>query len=70
MSLTFHQIVFEGVRGFWTGGDIAIDDIDMSKQACSQPGHCDFEDDMCTWFNIPTSVSWLHFVVKIIIIKY
>ncbi|XP_072014819.1 MAM and LDL-receptor class A domain-containing protein 2-like [Amphiura filiformis] len=47
-------IVYEGVRGFLDASDIAIDDIDMSKQACAQPGHCDFEDDFCTWFNIPS----------------
>ena len=42
----------EGVIGSGFRGDIAIDDIAMTKGTCPLPGNCDFEKGMCTWMNI------------------
>ena len=48
------QIVFEGIRGQGYMGDIAIDDIKLSKGACASPGSCNFEKGRCTWTNAQT----------------
>ncbi|XP_013397768.1 MAM and LDL-receptor class A domain-containing protein 1-like [Lingula anatina] len=47
-----YQLVFEGIRGSNYRGDIAIDDISMTKGACTNPGACDFETGLCTWTNV------------------
>ncbi|XP_013393211.1 MAM and LDL-receptor class A domain-containing protein 1 [Lingula anatina] len=47
-----YQLVFEGIRGSNYRGDIAIDDISMTKGACANPGACDFETGLCTWTNV------------------
>ena len=48
------QFVFEGIRGQGYQGDIAIDDIKLTKGACSSPGSCNFENGRCTWTNAQT----------------
>ncbi|XP_062447283.1 apical endosomal glycoprotein [Rhea pennata] len=43
------RAIFEAVGG---GGDlayIALDDLQVMDGACSEPGSCDFEMDMCGW---------------------
>ncbi|XP_071956926.1 MAM and LDL-receptor class A domain-containing protein 2-like [Antedon mediterranea] len=45
------QIVWEGVIGTGSKGDIAIDDISVRDGACSPPGDCNFENGLCTWMN-------------------
>ena len=34
------QVTFEGVRGAWFTGDIALDDILMKPGKCTLPGKC------------------------------
>lgn len=46
-----YQIVFEGISGSSYQGDIAIDDVKVSDNACPPPGDCNFESGMCTWVN-------------------
>ncbi|XP_022097778.1 MAM and LDL-receptor class A domain-containing protein 1-like isoform X1 [Acanthaster planci] len=47
-----YRVVFEGIIGNGIQGDIALDDIDFSNQACSLPATCNFESDFCTFANI------------------
>ncbi|XP_071956932.1 MAM and LDL-receptor class A domain-containing protein 1-like [Antedon mediterranea] len=55
-----YRIVFEGIVGNGWSGDIAIDDIYIKNGICNQPGTCDFETDMCTYFNVPfDDFDWL-----------
>ncbi|CAF0741635.1 unnamed protein product, partial [Brachionus calyciflorus] len=54
------KIVFEGVVGKSYFGDVAIDDVYMSKYACSQPFNCDFENieyEFCSWINVNNSID-------------
>ena len=37
------QVIFEGVVGNGYAGDIALDDVFISKGECVTPGSCDFE---------------------------
>ncbi|KAI8512343.1 MAM domain, meprin/A5/mu [Branchiostoma belcheri] len=51
-SSSYFQIIFEGVRGQWDNGDIAIDDVEISNHACGAvptgTGDCNFESsDIC-----------------------
>lgn len=46
------QIVFEGVRGKGVMGDIAIDDVKLSKEACDPVAFCTFEEGICGWENL------------------
>lgn len=41
------QIVFEGLRGYGSQGDIGLDDISFTTGACPGIGSCDFETDLC-----------------------
>lgn len=46
-----YHIVFEGVVGGRLG-DIALDDIMIKANSrCPSLGSCDFEDDLCSWYN-------------------
>ena len=47
------QIIFEGLTGDSYRGDIAIDDVMVTDEACPDPGFCDFERDMCGYTNMP-----------------
>lgn len=49
------QIVLEGVRGWSFIGDIAIDDLKMTKGYCPPPGDCNFDEGLCTWRNVKNS---------------
>lgn len=55
------QVKFEAIvwRGF--EGDIAIDDIRIADGSCPHKGSCDFEYDMCGFFNPYSSSTfdWL-----------
>eukprot|EP00058_Branchiostoma_floridae_P021559 XP_002607049.1 hypothetical protein BRAFLDRAFT_118690 [Branchiostoma floridae] len=51
-SSSYFQIIFEGVRGSWDNGDIAIDDVEIKNHACGAiptgTGDCNFESsDIC-----------------------
>ena len=41
------QIVFEGVRGYGSQGDIGLDDVSLKSGACPGIGSCDFETGLC-----------------------
>ncbi|ESO97870.1 hypothetical protein LOTGIDRAFT_152977 [Lottia gigantea] len=45
------NLVFEAVRGNDFKGDIAIDDVKLSRGACPAPGSCNFERNLCAWSN-------------------
>ncbi|RMZ97804.1 MAM and LDL-receptor class A domain-containing 2-like [Brachionus plicatilis] len=55
---TNFKIIFEGVVGKSYLGDVAIDDVKMSKEQCPVTFECDFEDDefeFCSWINLQNS---------------
>ncbi|XP_041467526.1 MAM and LDL-receptor class A domain-containing protein 1-like [Lytechinus variegatus] len=55
-----YKLIFEGVVGQGSAGDIAIDEIDYKKGSCEPRGACDFENGMCAWQNIPgDDFDWL-----------
>lgn len=39
--------MFEGLRGYGSQGDIALDDVALKSGACPDVGTCDFETDLC-----------------------
>ena len=52
-----YMIIFEAVRGSSYAGDIAIDDISLSKGQCTPSVSCDFESpfpalQLCGWKNL------------------
>ncbi len=53
--------VFEGVRGNGPNGNIAIDDIRISKGNCRTPASCDFEgNSMCEYTNSwSNTINWV-----------
>ncbi|XP_022096405.1 MAM and LDL-receptor class A domain-containing protein 1-like [Acanthaster planci] len=52
-SISFFP-AFVGTVGDPSGnGDIAIDEIDRKDGACLPPGYCDFQEDLCGWYNEP-----------------
>nr|KAG5697441.1 hypothetical protein BaRGS_029332 [Batillaria attramentaria] len=55
------MIVFEGVTGGYHG-DIAIDDISVSREPCNPPIKCDFEllsDPLCSFHQDTTDTfNW------------
>ncbi|CAF0741650.1 unnamed protein product, partial [Brachionus calyciflorus] len=57
---TDFKIIFEGVVGKSWFGDVAIDDVYMSKNSCPNPFNCDFENDefdFCSWINVNNSIN-------------
>lgn len=42
-------------------GTVAVDDVLVSHYPCTAPGHCDFEVNMCSWFNLmdEDDMDWL-----------
>ncbi|XP_048242313.1 MAM and LDL-receptor class A domain-containing protein 1-like isoform X2 [Haliotis rufescens] len=46
-----YRMMFEGVLGASFRSDIALDDVSFTVGACSIPGDCTFESDLCTWEN-------------------
>ncbi|XP_072182120.1 MAM and LDL-receptor class A domain-containing protein 1-like [Diadema setosum] len=44
-----YTIVFEATTGL--DGVVALDDINLNKDYCSPTASCDFETDMCTYWN-------------------
>ncbi|XP_047128245.1 MAM and LDL-receptor class A domain-containing protein 1 isoform X1 [Hydra vulgaris] len=55
ITTTTAQVVFEGITKYGYEGDMAIDDIELSMGLCNKPGFCDFENGLCTWYNIPAA---------------
>ena len=59
LMISHFQIVFEGLVGRNSLGNIAIDDISIAPGVCptapqvaaTGPGDCSFEDDECGWNN-------------------
>ena len=45
------QIVLEGVVGSSYQGDAAVDDIELESGDCYEEASCDFEDDLCGYYN-------------------
>ncbi|XP_053397191.1 sushi, von Willebrand factor type A, EGF and pentraxin domain-containing protein 1-like [Mercenaria mercenaria] len=43
------KVVIEGIRGDGNTGDIAVDDISMTKGTCSD---CDFDNGFCHWTQV------------------
>ena len=44
---------------------IALDDISVRNGACEVPVSCDFDDDMCSWYNVKTQQAnwnWARFI--------
>ncbi|XP_014680989.1 PREDICTED: MAM and LDL-receptor class A domain-containing protein 1-like [Priapulus caudatus] len=58
--ITYH-VVFEGVVGASSKGDIALDDIILMSGDCPPPGTCDFEYDTCGFTNVipGADFSWI-----------
>lgn len=44
------EIVLEGVIDSWRG-DIAVDDVEIENDACPTTASCDFEKDLCGYYN-------------------
>ena len=57
------SLIFEGIVGSSSSGDIALDDISVKYGSCPQSYFCDFETDMCGWTNAQNGVlddfDWL-----------
>ena len=49
---SLYQIVFEAT--IYNEGILALDDINLNKDYCAPAGSCDFEYDMCTFWNDPS----------------
>ena len=67
------KLVFEGVRGETSFGDIAIDDIALYEGICADVGTCDFEH-VCkayilTWGLVILHLSRLWRLVKVDILS-
>ncbi|XP_021371353.1 MAM and LDL-receptor class A domain-containing protein 1-like, partial [Mizuhopecten yessoensis] len=45
------QVVFEAVRGQTFKGDIAIDDVSLTRGNCPAIGVCNFDKNLCGWTN-------------------
>ncbi|XP_059155537.1 MAM and LDL-receptor class A domain-containing protein 2-like isoform X3 [Physella acuta] len=45
------RVIFEAVAGAGPYGEVAIDDVSLVPRACPDPGSCDFEDELCSWYN-------------------
>ena len=43
--------MIEGVRGKDFQGDISLDDLVVTDDACPPPKYCDFEQNQCGWSN-------------------
>ncbi|NWI13541.1 AEGP protein, partial [Crypturellus soui] len=43
------RAIFEAAGGGGDDGYVALDDLHVVDGACSEPGSCDFEVDMCGW---------------------
>eukprot|EP00795_Rhopilema_esculentum_P012712 gene12712-3431_t len=58
---TSGNVVFEGVIGNSYQGDIAVDDISVMNGKCANPGECDFETNLCTWYNtlVGDNFDWI-----------
>ncbi|XP_023218145.1 MAM and LDL-receptor class A domain-containing protein 1-like isoform X2 [Centruroides sculpturatus] len=62
-SATPYQLIFEGIVGVNSLGNIAIDNISFHPGTCpitpqaaaTYPGDCNFEEDTCGWINAPPS---------------
>ncbi|KAH9494982.1 hypothetical protein Btru_018318 [Bulinus truncatus] len=60
ISLTPFQVVFEGTVGSSYTGDIAVDDVEISKEPCVQMYSCDFEKGLCSWTqNTSDNLDWI-----------
>ncbi|KAI8780792.1 MAM and LDL-receptor class A domain-containing protein 2, partial [Biomphalaria glabrata] len=60
ISLTPFQVVFEGTVGRNNSGDIALDDVEVSKEACVHMYGCDFERGLCSWIqNKSDNLDWI-----------
>eukprot|EP00057_Strongylocentrotus_purpuratus_P018001 XP_011672475.1 PREDICTED: MAM and LDL-receptor class A domain-containing protein 2-like [Strongylocentrotus purpuratus] len=44
-----YQAIFEGTIGTGTKGGITIDDVGFTSGSCDPPGHCSFDENMCSW---------------------
>ena len=55
------QVVFEAVRGHGNNGNIAIDDVRISKGSCLNTASCDFEKEtLCEYTNSPLNkINWV-----------
>ncbi|KAL5006374.1 hypothetical protein ScPMuIL_015180 [Solemya velum] len=54
------SLVFEGVCGSGRYGDIALDDVEVSRGACTSFGSCNFDVNLCTWQNVQSDdFDWL-----------
>lgn len=55
------QVVIEGVVGDGPNGNIAIDDIKITRGECRHFGDCDFEDkNLCDYTNSPAAeIGWV-----------
>ena len=55
------KAVFEAVRGNGDNGNIAIDDVRISKGACPNVATCDFENqDLCEYQNSQNNdINWI-----------
>ncbi|KAK7473655.1 hypothetical protein BaRGS_00035133, partial [Batillaria attramentaria] len=56
------QVVFEGIVGKNYNGDIAVDDITITKGGCSGAATCDFQTNFCMWTNVhdgTDKMDWL-----------
>lgn len=54
------KIVFEGIVGKSYLGDVAIDDVKMSKEQCPVTFDCDFESnefEFCSWTNLENTAD-------------
>uniref|UniRef100_A0AAY5KAR3 MAM domain-containing protein n=2 Tax=Esox lucius TaxID=8010 RepID=A0AAY5KAR3_ESOLU len=47
-----YRVVVEGVMGSSPEGDMAFDDVLVTRQPCPPPGDCDFEAGLCGWTNV------------------
>nr|XP_054757011.1 MAM and LDL-receptor class A domain-containing protein 1-like [Lytechinus pictus] len=55
-----YQAVIEGVVGTGSQGGITIDEVGFTAGPCNPPGHCNFENGMCSWQNrIGDNLDWV-----------
>nr|XP_054757010.1 MAM and LDL-receptor class A domain-containing protein 2-like [Lytechinus pictus] len=60
ISRTPYQAVIEGVVGTGSQGGITIDEVGFTAGPCNPPGHCNFENGMCSWQNrIGDNLDWV-----------
>ncbi|XP_062407771.1 MAM and LDL-receptor class A domain-containing protein 1 [Sardina pilchardus] len=59
-----HRVAFRAELSPGPGAWVLLDDVSVRAGACTAPGSCDFESDLCTWLSqasgAPHRHDWVH----------